>query len=520
MKLRLYLASALVLCLVSVLVLLGAEDAQKSLRLSEEVHARIVPTLRHLEQMRFGILRIVSSTSELLVAHLTGAEDDEAGARPGSAGRAEEGLIRQGSDAYRVARDGLLALYRADGERPPEHVGLEAIDKSHERLADTSERIIGLVHAHASPGELAEAKEAFEAQEMQALAIVAQALDRTQQAADAQFALLSQEIADMRNQMLGLGMLAVAVLVIYSVFVIRLLQREAQARREAEQLAAANAAEVERRKRIEGRLAAHQKMEALGTMIGGIAHSVNNMLVPIVTLSKMLMQDAPPGSEQQHDLGRILASGEKASKLLKDLLAFSRTSEGAPSGSCELAGCLRRTLSLARATLPPSVELHEAILVDEAWVPKEESEIDTIVFNLLSNAVDAIADGAGRIDLGLDRVTVEKELAAGMPVRLQAGAYARLSIADTGCGIAAEVLPHVFEPFFTTKPVGKGTGLGLSVIYSSLTQAGGDIIVSSKPGAGTRFELFLPLLEGGAASAAANPVANRSRELGKATAGG
>lgn len=510
MKIRLYLASIGVLCLFSILVLLGTEDAHRSLHLSKEIHTRITPALRYLEQMRFGILRIVSSTSELMVAHLAGSDQDEQRSGSGEVVTAESQLIEQGSDAYRTARQELLALYLDNHNPVPDHASLQAIDQNHAELAATSERIIRLVHAHASHQELMEAKEVLEGQEMKALGAIAQALSKTQQVADQQYSQLTLDITELRNQTLGLGVLAVAVLLAYSVFVMRLLQREAKARQEAEDLAAANAAEIERRRQIEDRLAAHQKMEALGTMIGGIAHSVNNMLVPIITLSKMMKQDAPAGSEQQQDLGRILASAEKASKLLKDILAFSRTSDSTASGSCELVECLRHSLSLAKVALPSSVELRETILIDKAWIPKVDSEIDTLVFNLLNNAVDAIANNNGRIDVTLDRVMVEKGLAEKIPVRLQAGEYVRLSIADDGCGISETVLPHVFEPFFTTKPVGKGTGLGLSVIYGSVTRAGGDIIVTSKFGVGTRFDIFFPLLKGAAANHATNTFEKRS----------
>jgi signal transduction histidine kinase len=493
MKFRLYSASAVVLCLVSALVFLGAKDVQESMQLSHEAHARAVPTLRYLEQMRFGILRIVSSTSELMVAHLTGAAEDRETPGRDKAADTEVALIEQGRGAYRGARDALLALYRDNGDRPPGFVNFQEIDQAHELLTAASERIVALVQAHAAPHELAEAKEVFEAREMRALSIVEQALNRTQEATDSQYRRLFEEITGLRNEILGLGLLVVTVLVLYSAFVIDTLRREERARREAEQLAGDNAKEIERRKRIEGRLAAHQKMEALGTMIGGIAHSVNNLMVPIITLSKMLKQDAPEGSELRQDLGRIQASGEKASKLLKDVLAFSRTGQEAAPGKCELVDSLRRTLSIARAALPAAVALQESILIEEAWVPKEEAEVDTIVFNLLTNAVDAM-DGSGRIDVRLDRVTADQAMADAMAVQLQPGEYARLCIADNGCGISEKVLPHVFEPFFTTKAVGKGTGLGLSVIYGSLTQVGGDIVVNSKPGAGTRIDLFLPLL--------------------------
>lgn len=503
MKLRLYLASGIVLCLVSFLVLLGAEDTQHSSRLSNEIHEKIVPTLRHLEQMRFGILRIVSSTSELVLAKLTGTDDDDVESKPSNASDAETELIRQGQETSLLALRELRAL-RGDGkDRQADFVKLQEIEHAHDRLTADSGRIVALARSNATPKELAEAKEVFEASEMRALAIVELALNQAQQVTDNKHGQLSLEIKALRNEILSLGLLTVVMLVFYSLFVIRTLQREASARLEAEQLARDNADEVARRKRIEGRLVAHQKMEALGTMIGGIAHSVNNLLMPVITLSKMLKEDAPEASEQRDDLGRIQASGEKASRLLKDVLAFSRTSEHATSASCELVECLHGAFDIAKAALPSSVSLHVSFLLEKAWVPKDEAEIDTLVFNLLSNAVDAMENATGHIEVHLDKVKVEQGLIDGNQVQLASGEYARLSISDDGCGIPEKALPHVFEPFFTTKPVGKGTGLGLSVIYSSLTQVGGDIIVSSKPGFGSRFDLFLPLLEKEAMNASA-----------------
>lgn len=498
MNLKLYLAAAVVLCVVAVMVMIGSHEARVSAHTNHNLQTRVVPTLRHLEQMRFGVLRVVSSTSELIVAKLT--ETDEEDQKLGEAAQAETELIAQGDENVQAALTEIQALYRNGGSQPPDYLKLDEIGQAYDRLVEQARWITALVKTNAPPADLAEAKEEFEAREMLALGIITQALNQAQRDSDHHFAEMSEQHAVLHHDIFALGLVTALTLLIYTAYVMRILQREADARAVAERLAADKAAEVERRKRIESRLAAHQKMEALGTMLGGIAHSVNNFLLPIVTLSKMLKDGSPAGSEQREDLARIQSSGEKASKLLRQVLAFARTNENSSSGSCELVSCLHRALDLARASLPASITLTESTHLREAWVPEDETDIDTILLNLVGNAVDAMKDGVGHIEVGLDRVVVETDMIDGMPVQLEAGAYARLSVADDGRGISEDVLPHIFEPFFTTKPVGKGTGLGLSIAYTTLTQAGGDIVVSSKPGAGTRFDLFLPLLAKGNAA--------------------
>jgi len=495
MKRRLYLASGVVLCAIAVMVSYGSREAQHSVAANDDIQGRIVPAIRHLEQMRFGTIRVVSSTSELVVAKLTNGALDAAGPGMGKAADAEVELIRQGRENFEAGLDALRRLHRDRGGDSADHVDVQAISDARGRLMAQSGKIKELLELDAPASELAEAKEVFEALEMQALATIDVALVQAQREADARFSTLSDEITDLRNEIVVLGLTTAAMLLLYTAYVIHVLGREAQARREAEQLAADNAREVERRRRIEARLAAHQKMEALGTMVGGIAHSVNNFLMPVITLSKMLKQDAPEGSEMRDDLGRIQASGEKASKLLRDLLAFSHTGTVRTPGGCEVVGCVGRALALARAALPSSVTLQESLRLDQAWIPRDEADMDTILFNLIGNAVDAMPAGKGRIEVTLDQVAVDDGLADDVPVRLAPGRYVRLGVSDNGCGIAGDVLPHIFEPFFTTKAVGKGTGLGLSIAYSAVTQVGGDIAVSSEPGSGARFDVFLPLLD-------------------------
>ena len=493
MKSQIYLASAIVLGLVMLFVIFESRGAQQAKVANEEIQQHIVPGIRHLEQLRFGVIRIVSSTSELIVASL--GEQPNADVDSPSVASMEVDLIHQGEGAFRSALAALALLHHDHHNHSIPPYELDGIVSAFEGLVRHTGRIITLVESHATPPDLVAAKEAFEEQEVHTLATVEHTLEQAQATADDRFHGMAESIVQLRNDILVLGFVVVAVLLAYSVFVTRLLQREASARALAEQLAHENRLEVEHRKRIEARLASHQKLEALGTMLGGIAHSVNNFLTPIITLSQLLKQDAPPTSELRQDLDHILHSAQNASTMLKDVLAFSRTRTTRLPDSCDLVACLRRSLAVAKSAMSASVTLKEHIDLAEAWVPIGEADIETIILNLTGNAVDALRQAVGHIAIALGAAQIADGMVAGTPVRLDDGAYVRLSVTDTGTGIPPENLLNIFDPFFTTKEVGKGSGLGLSITYASVAQAGGDIIVSSEPGAGTRFDIFLPRLE-------------------------
>ena len=482
MNQRLFVASGLVLCAIAVILLFGINEAKVAEIAGRNIQRQTLPTLRALEHMRYGIIRVVASTSEIAMLHLVGNERSDAAS--------EMELIREGETAF---RDALAQVRAQDLQISAEDIAVwQTIDRSFEALLGQSAEVVRLARARKAGKELAEAKEIFEEREQTALAAIEAALGLAQAEADQSFLNLSADIAHMRIVQIYLGGIALLMLVWYLSFVVRLLRREAEARRKAERLSEQLGQEFAARKRMETLLVAHQKMEALGTLIGGIAHSINNYLSPIVTLSKLLGQDLA-GSKHAEDVGRIHQAGVKASLMLKDVLKFSRSNQ--PSdGTCDLTASLDASLAILRASLPNTVRIDQALRLPQARVPLDEAAVDSIIFNLIGNAVDALPDNSGLIRVELDAVAVADGLSEERTVRLDNGRYARLRIEDDGHGIAADILPHIFEPFFTTKAVGQGTGLGLSVAYDCLTKAKGDIMVDSTLGQGTRFELFFPLL--------------------------
>lgn len=491
-KLQVYLASFITVCAVVLLVFTGVRGVQVTRTATSDLSEHAVPQLRYLERMRFGVIRVVSSTAELMVATMTSDESDVTA----EIKNVELALIQRGKDEFLSAYDAVSRLHT------PTSPSLGAVMDRFDRLLEGLERIIDLTKQDATSADFADAKEDFESLETAVLAAIDIALAQAQRLVDADFEELVTATNTLSDGILGLGLTCLLTLLIYSIFVTRLIRHEEAARQDAEKLATAHKREVELRKRIESRLASHQKLEALGTMLGGIAHSVNNFLTPILTLTRLLKKDLPPDTEQQEDLDHILRSANNASTVLKQVLAFSRSGESG-SEPIEIVSCLKTALAVASAAVPSTVTLREWIAVEEAWVPAREADIEAIILNLTSNAVDAMEGRTGFISVELDQVTVADGLLDGSPVRLEAGPYARLCVADSGSGVARDALPNIFDPFFTTKAVGKGSGLGLSVTYSIVSQAGGDIVVESSMGAGTRFDILLPLLARPASDAAA-----------------
>jgi len=235
-----------------------------------------------------------------------------------------------------------------------------------------------------------------------------------------------------------------------------------------------------------------QKMEAIGSLAGGIAHDFNNILFPIVGLSEMLMEDLPEGSLEWDNAREILAAGRRGSELVKQILAFSRQAEERTM-PVYLQKILKEVLKLCRATLPSDIELKLQIQQDCGAVMANPTQMHQIAMNLITNALHAIEPDHGDIVVGLKKTVLAEAPWPGS--RLGAGAYAELSITDTGCGIAADILGKIFEPYFTTKEQGKGTGLGLAVVYGIVKEHGGDTRLTSEVGQGTSFQVFLPLLE-------------------------
>jgi PAS domain S-box-containing protein len=231
---------------------------------------------------------------------------------------------------------------------------------------------------------------------------------------------------------------------------------------------------------LETQLRHSEKLTALGTLAGGIAHDLNNTLVPIQALSKLALAALPTDAPLHDDLDSIHQASIQARDLVRQILAFSRK-EVVVEEPTDVAARLREVLHILHASVPSTIELVERI----AAVPPilaDASQLQQVVINLVTNAAHAIDDKVGRITVSLDEVPGE----AGKQ------GWLRLSIADTGCGMSSEIMHRMFEPFFTTKGVGEGTGLGLSVVHGIVTSRGGTIDVKSVPGEGTEFIILLP----------------------------
>jgi PAS domain S-box-containing protein len=246
----------------------------------------------------------------------------------------------------------------------------------------------------------------------------------------------------------------------------------------------------ERERELHAALQHRQKLEALGTLAGGIAHDMNNTLVPILALSKRAMTNAPAGTREHTHFETIYRASEHARDLVKQILTFSRK-ESADKKRVPLGALTRDALQMVHASLPASIALVDHI--DEApFVLGDAGQLRQVIINLTTNAAQAIGDTGGTIT-----IRVERDGADGV----------QLSVRDTGCGIDDAYLPRLFDPFFTTKEAGQGTGLGLSVVHGIVTAHGGRIEVKSELGRGAAFVVTFPVARQKAEPMAIEPAA-------------
>ncbi|HEX5092475.1 MAG TPA: ATP-binding protein [Burkholderiales bacterium] len=249
-------------------------------------------------------------------------------------------------------------------------------------------------------------------------------------------------------------------------------------------------AEAERA-RLEQRLRQAEKMEAVGRLAGGIAHDFNNLLGGILGYAELLAEHAPAGTPLKRYADNVLTAASRASGLVDQILSYSRSQRG-KRVPVDLAQAVAETLELVRGSLPSEIAL-EADLSAPLYVVGDETQLHQVTMNLCTNALHAMgAGGKLRVTLQSEDVAGERALSHSM---LRAGQYVRLSVEDSGSGMDAATMEHIFEPFFTTREVGKGTGLGLSLVYGIVTDSGGAIDVSSAPGHGSRFSIFLPRVD-------------------------
>ncbi len=266
--------------------------------------------------------------------------------------------------------------------------------------------------------------------------------------------------------------------------------------------------DITERKLIEASLLQAQKMESIGSLAGGIAHDLNNILFPISGLSEMLLDEIPPENPAHESIEQIHKSAQRGSDLVKQILAFSR--QGSPQKlPIRIQPILKEALKLVRAAIPMNIEISSDINTDCGIVSADPTQLHQIAMNLITNAFHAVEQTGGTINISLKEIAIgsfaEKEDLPfqAIPGDLMSGRYACIAVSDTGTGIDQTLIDKIFDPYFTTKELGKGTGLGLSVVHGIIKEHGGEIQVYSEVGKGTVFHVYLPLLENARDSKAA-----------------
>ncbi len=252
------------------------------------------------------------------------------------------------------------------------------------------------------------------------------------------------------------------------------------------------------RARLETQLREAQKMEAIGTLAGGVAHDFNNVLAGILINVQLAQQDLGPGHPALASLEQIHQASQRARNLVQQILAFSRRQDQQLLKQ-PMRPLVEEALALLRSTLPAGVELEPRLSERPLHAMADGTQMQQVLMNLCTNAWHALQGRAGRIVVGLEPVLLERAVPAG----LVPGRHVHLWVSDNGCGMDAAARARIFEPFYTTKPVGQGTGLGLSVVHGIVATHGGAISVDSAPAQGSSFHIYLPQVEPPATAPAA-----------------
>ncbi|MBN1982878.1 MAG: response regulator [Chitinivibrionales bacterium] len=246
---------------------------------------------------------------------------------------------------------------------------------------------------------------------------------------------------------------------------------------------------VRKQKVLEDELRQTQKMEVLGRLTGGIAHDFNNILLVISGFSEILLNRIAEDDPAYSQVKQIKKAGERASDLIKQLLAFSRKQNliNKPEYINDVIAAVQKMIEVI---VGKNIQL-ELSLAKNLWIAMiDRSQMEQVIMNLIVNAKDAMPNG-GTLAISTKNVPEEEILILGK-AEMKRGEYVLMSVTDTGTGIKPEIIANIFDPFFTTKEQGKGTGLGLSTVYGIVKQLGGYIYVESHVGSGTAFFIYIP----------------------------
>ena len=246
---------------------------------------------------------------------------------------------------------------------------------------------------------------------------------------------------------------------------------------------------------IEKHLRQQQKMNAVGELAGGVSHDFNNILTAILGYVALCLNTVEEDSKTYKYLQEILKAGDRAAKLVRQILTFSRQEEQ-QFHSLELQSIIEDSLSLVQTTLKKNIKLVREIDSDCGAILGDTTQLQQVMVNLCTNAAHALGQQEpGTLSVSLKAVEINADSAREQAVELDSGYYACVKVSDTGCGMPQEVQERIFEPYFTTKKQGEGTGFGLSIVHGIVRKHRGAITVDSEIGKGSTFTIYFPLLK-------------------------
>lgn len=305
-----------------------------------------------------------------------------------------------------------------------------------------------------------------------------------------------EEIADPINKFLiksfGNSVIIAVIMGVFLIVLFNMKKNKDELEKETKYLKMLNETSEQLRKQ-EAELYHSQKLKMIGTLAGGIAHDINNLLTPILGYSELLLMSFPEDSETYEEVHEIYKASQKGKELTQQMLVLARSDSNIIQGELvNINEAVMDTIKLLKTLIPKKIVIRENIKEVCGLIKISYTQIHQVIFNICTNAYQSM-DGSGVIDICLNTISGEEAQNRynSLSIRRE---YAEIIIKDSGCGMDDETLSRIFEPFFTTKGIGDGTGLGLFVVQSIIEKHEGVILVDSEVGVGSTFRIYLPLV--------------------------